>query len=91
MTILQQLRDAERAGRDAGWTAPFRRRYQQVCNEARAAGFVLHRDVENGRVSCTECRTAAWGTLCVAPQEHDRQQACDSRCRAVCERHARAE
>ena len=40
MTILQQLLDAERAGRDAGWIESFTSHYQRLCEQARAAGFV---------------------------------------------------
>jgi hypothetical protein len=40
VTILQQLLDAERAGRDAGWIESFTSHYQRLCEQARAAGFV---------------------------------------------------
>jgi hypothetical protein len=91
VTILQQLLDAERAGRDAGWIESFTSHYQRLCEQARAAGFVLHRDLEKGRVPCAHCSSPAWGTLCAAPRDHGRQQACDSRCQPICEAHATAE
>jgi hypothetical protein len=85
VTSLQQLLDAERAGRDAGWIESFTSHYQRLCEQARAAGFVLHRDLEKGRVPCAHCSSPAWGTLCAAPRDHGRQQACDSRCQPICE------
>jgi hypothetical protein len=59
VTILQQLLDAERAGRDASRIESFTSHYQRLCEQARAAGFVLHRDLEKGRVPCAHCSSPA--------------------------------
>jgi hypothetical protein len=47
--------------------------------------------MEKGRVPCVPLQLAGVGTLCPAPRDHGRQQACDSRCQPICDAHATAE